>query len=534
MQASKRPNIVLIMTDQHRADYLGCYGHKVLQTPHIDSIASQGVRLDRFYVASPVCMPNRASLMTGRMPSVHGVRMNGISLSFENVTFAEALKDSGYRTAMIGKSHLQNFTGSNPTMKRSYRFPEHRKLSKALDEAKRNHLDSERYRQEDPTRWTEDFSVEKPYYGFEHVELAPAHGDALAGDHKLWVLQQEPNALSLIGAENQLSHDYICPQAVRTALPPELYSTNYVAERSVAYLRKQKSVNGEQPFFLKVSFPDPHHPFNPPGHYWDMYKPEEMEVPASFRDQHWTPPPHIQSLIEERESDQANLKGMTAIACNEREALEARALTCGMISCVDDAVGRILGALKESGLDESTVVIFTADHGEHLGDHGLLFKGAAHYQSILRVPFIWRDPDVERKGVKVSDVASTIDIATTILDRAGVEPFNGIQGKSLMQAIHGEVSDEESSALIQYEHQKYDSALNGTPKIHTLVTDRWRITLLLDQSWGELYDLRNDPNELHNRWDDNEVKSVKWALIERLLRKELDYIEKSPLPAARA
>ena len=115
---SKRPNFLLFITDQQRADFLGCYGHPVLRTPHIDSIAARGTAFDKFYVASPVCMPNRASLMTGRMPSVHGVRSNGIPLTMNAVTFVDLLRDAGYRTALIGKSHLQNFTPWPPVIKR--------------------------------------------------------------------------------------------------------------------------------------------------------------------------------------------------------------------------------------------------------------------------------------------------------------------------------------------------------------------------------------------------------------------------------
>src|SRR3990172_1470773 len=114
---STQPNFILFITDQHRADHLGCYGHPVLRTPHIDRIAASGVAMDRFHVASPVCMPNRASLMTGRMPSVHGVRSNGIPLSLDAVTFVNLLRDAGYATALIGKGHLQNFTGRAPYAK---------------------------------------------------------------------------------------------------------------------------------------------------------------------------------------------------------------------------------------------------------------------------------------------------------------------------------------------------------------------------------------------------------------------------------
>ena len=115
---SERPNFVLFITDQHRADYLSCYGHPVLKTPHVDSIAARGVSFDRFYVATPVCMPNRATLMTGRMPSVHGVRSNGMPLSLRANTFVDALRAGGYATALVGKSHLQNFTGFPPIQKR--------------------------------------------------------------------------------------------------------------------------------------------------------------------------------------------------------------------------------------------------------------------------------------------------------------------------------------------------------------------------------------------------------------------------------
>ncbi len=110
----KRPSFVLFITDQQRADYLGCYGHPVLRTPNIDSLAANGICYDRFHVASPVCMPNRSSLMTGRMPSAHGVRLNGIPLALESVTFVDLLRAAGYRTGLVGKSHLQNFSGQPP------------------------------------------------------------------------------------------------------------------------------------------------------------------------------------------------------------------------------------------------------------------------------------------------------------------------------------------------------------------------------------------------------------------------------------
>src|SRR5436309_1367205 len=139
---SKFPSFILFITDQQRADFLGCYGHPVLRTPHIDSIATKGTLFSRFYVASPVCMPNRASLMTGRMPSVHGVRSNGIPLSMQAVTFVELLRNAGYRTALVGKSHLQNFTAWPPLIKRPPPRPDYHEPAPHLRQAVRWNLDT--------------------------------------------------------------------------------------------------------------------------------------------------------------------------------------------------------------------------------------------------------------------------------------------------------------------------------------------------------------------------------------------------------
>ena len=124
------------------------------------------------------------------------------------------------------------------------------------------------------------------------------HGDTVTGDYTRWLLAREPKALSLLGPENALPHDYVCPQAHRTRIPAELYSTAYIAERAAAYLGEH--AGDDEPFFLMVSFPDPHHPFNPPGKYWDMYRPEQFAVPEAFRRNDWTPPAHVQAVIDAR------------------------------------------------------------------------------------------------------------------------------------------------------------------------------------------------------------------------------------------
>ncbi|MEM9442532.1 MAG: sulfatase-like hydrolase/transferase, partial [Pseudomonadota bacterium] len=184
---SKRPNFLFIITDQHRADHLGCYGNSFVRTPHIDSIAAKGRRFDRFYVANPICMPNRASIMTGRMCSVHGARHNGIPLSRDHTTFVELLRDAGYATGLIGKSHLQSFTGLPATNvfqpEKGLHTP-----SPGLRDAHKNNRHSADYDLEVVGKWDRPLAerIEGDFYGFEHVEIAADHADHASGDYLLW------------------------------------------------------------------------------------------------------------------------------------------------------------------------------------------------------------------------------------------------------------------------------------------------------------------------------------------------------------
>jgi arylsulfatase A-like enzyme len=530
----RRPNFILFINDQHRYDYLACNGHPVVRTPNIDAIAARGVSFDRFYVASPVCMPNRATLMTGRMPSVHGVRFNGTPLSRQAVTFVDLLAGAGYQTALVGKSHLQCFTGVEPTLKfppvpEGFHAP-----SADLREAIRSPLYGAEYQEEVPGFWSqENPEMTLPFYGFQHVELVRGHGDGVGGHYEKWLLSREPNARALIGEKNQLPHDYSCPQAVRTALPPELYHTTYIGERAEAWLAEHARAD-EAPFFLMVSFPDPHHPFNPPGKYWDMYAPDQFPVPEAFIRNDWVPPPHVKGVWDEREAGAAQLKGMNTISVSAREAQEAQALTCGMITMIDDTIGRVLQALEASGQANETVLLFTTDHGDHLGDHRLMLKGAEMYQGIVHVPFIWADPSATEHGTRTGALATTMDISATILDRARVAPYVGLQGQSLLPAISGDPRAGRDAAFIQYDHQKEAPGLNIPPRVHTLIDGRYRITVFDGVSWGELYDLEADRGEFQNLWQDAAAASTKARLMEMLLRTEIAHMDTVPMPTNRA
>jgi len=237
----ERSSYILFITDQQRYDHLGCNGHPVLRTPNIDAMAAEGVSHDRFYVASPVCMPNRASLMTCRMPSSHGTRSLGIPLDHDNVTFVELLANAGYDTCLIGKSHLQNVSDFDIQIEPT----KHRKGFAAppddLNVATRSDLDNDTYQYERQAYWDKtDPKVPIPFYGFKEYFAVMRHGFNTGGSHLEWVKKNAPETLALRGRDKQFDHDFTVPQAIRTKVPEEHYSTTYIADRAVEWLEARR------------------------------------------------------------------------------------------------------------------------------------------------------------------------------------------------------------------------------------------------------------------------------------------------------
>jgi arylsulfatase A-like enzyme len=530
-----RPNFIFFITDQHRVDYLGCYGHPVLKTPSIDSIAARGTRFSRFYVATPVCMPNRATLMTGRMPSVHGVRSNGSPLSLKSNTFVDALRSAGYATALVGKSHLQNFSAFPAILKRPPARPGDQALDADFAEARKPVATDGPYDQEHPKRWEagREFDMALPFYGFEHVDLCTGHGDEVGGHYYVWLKSHRADADALRDRKNQLPHDYVCPQAFRTPIPEELYPTAYIAEKTCDWLDQYAANDRGKPFFLMASFPDPHHPFTPPGRYWSMYRPQDMALPASFDHGNRPLARPVAWALAQREQGKAVVTEQAAFSVDERETREAMALSCGMIGMIDDAVGRVLACLAARGLDNDTIVVFTTDHGDFLGDHRLMLKGPAHFDGITHVPFIWAEPG-SRPARSTDVLGGTLDIAATILDRAHVQPYNGIQGESLLPAIAGNGAVNRDSMVIEDDQQRAVLGYQAPPRLRTIITRRWRMTIAHADPWGELYDLENDPHEMDNLFEDPAHRAVRGELMEKLAYRQMELAERSPLPMGRA
>ena len=512
---TKQPNFLFFIADQLRADWLGCAGHPVVKTPNIDAIAAQGTRFTDFHVALPVCMPNRASLMTGRMPSVHGLRHNGCTLSRRANTFVDVLAAGGYRTASIGKSHLQPFTDHPPLRKEAH-------VDRLIQEAWKP--DPQPYLAEEPATFAGDTSdFETPYYGFQHVDMVTGHGDQCGGHYGQWFRKTHPDWQDLYDPAHEIPHDYTCPQAYRTPVPEESYPTAWIADRAIDYV--QANAAQDDPFFAFVSFPDPHHPFNPPGKYWDMYDPDDFAVDLPY-DAHQNPTPPMRAISAMYEAGETPQIPQMAFRANDTHVKQAMALTAGMITMIDDHIGRVIQALKDSGQYDNTVIIFTSDHGDFMGDFNLMLKGPLQLNSITNVPMIWSDPAC-RAARTTPTLGSTIDLSASILDRAGLAPYNGIQGHSFLPSLDGQ-TPHRTEVFIEHNDGGARTGFKHPARARTLRTADWRFTSYSGEGWGELYDLKADPHETHNLWDDPTHAAQKAELALRLIDQMAHQTDESP------
>ncbi len=208
------------------------------------------------------------------------------------------------------------------------------------------------------------------------------------------------------------------------------------------------------------------------------------------------------------------------------------ALTCGMIAMIDDAIGAVLEELRKSGHFDDTVVIFNSDHGDYLGDFNLLLKGALPLKSITNVPFIWSDPAGPGASVRHA-LASTADLAPTIIERAGLKPYWGIQGKSLVPAIRDDTRPHDQ-ILIEFQDGAPRLGFAEPAFVRSLITETHRLTLYKGETWGELYDLVKDPDETFNLWGEPSEATTRARLTERLVHAMMDAVDQSPRAVRRA
>jgi arylsulfatase A-like enzyme len=481
--AVRRPNVLLLMTDQQRADALSCDGNPAIRTPHLDQLAREGVRCASAYVQNPICMPSRATLFTGRYPRSHRVRTNGVSLPREELTLADVLNASGYRTAAFGKLHFM----PSGDAARSGRYEANATWA---DPALAAGLDD----------WS------GPYYGFQTVKLAIGHNGP-GGHYGQWLRREHPEALRLFSKECALQRPSGAPQSWKSALPEALHASTWVADETIDFLRRTSaSAAGNQrrappPFFVVCSFPDPHHPFCPPAPWCNRYDPAAMPLPVQRTGELAQAPPHFAEHARGAWSRRGPVRPAYPNGVAEAHLREIIAHYYSMVSLLDHNVGRVLDALDALGLAEQTLVVFTSDHGELLGDHGLLFKGPFLYEGLVRVPLLWRLPGRIARGQVLHHLVGHVDVVPTVLDLLEVETPLGIQGQSLASLLAGHESAR-AAGLRPWVLTEYHTGYEPDLALKQLHTGRYKLTYYGRERFGELYDLEDDPHEFVNRFRD--------------------------------
>lgn len=503
--ADRRPNILVFITDQQRYDHLGCTGNQMLRTPNVDSIADRGVQFQRHYVSNPVCQPARATLLTGRTPRGHGVRTNGIPLNPDVPTITQALLDAGYQTHSSGKLHLQNFftpSGLTPDLPNDQIDPQ---------------TDMERRDLWCAGRITK---LPSPYYGFKSTDYLGFHGNGTFGEYLNWLTDEHPSAVPLLSPDNPRVPPTGAEQSWKSALPAELHYTSWTADRAIEFLHNRQQ--DEDPFFLWCSFSDPHHPYGPPAPYDSLYDPATVPMPVRRESELDDLAPFFRQIYEN--DLQVSGRG-TATRVSDEHIREIIAHTYGMVALIDDNVGKVMAALEQENLREHTIVVFMSDHGDMLGDHWLLNKGPFHFEGLIHVPLIWSWPGHFAEGAKIDTLVSHLDFAPTVLDVCGVKIPEGRvppepeapsapppwPGHSLTPILYATGALDRDAVVVEN-----DEDYLGL-RLRTLVTDRWKVTIYAGQSFGELFDLVDDPGEVRNRWDDPDYRNVRDELCLRLL-----------------
>ncbi|MHC4982367.1 MAG: sulfatase-like hydrolase/transferase, partial [Planctomycetota bacterium] len=401
------PNILLITSDQQHYSTLGAVNEKI-KTAALDRLCGEGTRFDRAYCPNPTCTPTRASIITGMYPSQHGAWSLGTKL-FEDVpTVGQVLGEAGYLTALIGKAHFQPLA-SRPGVESVECQP----ILRDLDFWRNFH---------------------GPWYGFQHVETARMHGDeSHVGQHYAIWLEDK-------GLKNW--RDYFRPRPRRPdgrrktapyflrdnrhwSLPEELHYSRWTAERTVAQI--ERAAGEGRPFFIWSSFHDPHPPYIVPEPWASMYDPDEMPAGGITEGEHDKNPLHFRKTQEADPEYWQGARGGEAIHGGHSHLRDPDELkkdvACyyGMVSLMDQQIGRIIEALGGQSIAEETLVVFTSDHGHFLGQHGLIAKAIHHYEDLLRVPYIVRWPGRVRVGKVSQAIQNLVDLAPTFLTAAGLE-----------------------------------------------------------------------------------------------------------------
>jgi arylsulfatase len=433
--------VLFITADQQRRDSLPVYGLDFVQAPNLERIAREGAAFDRAYTPAPLCQPARAAILTGLSPHVHGVLDNHVWFTPPVRSWVPDVTAAGYRTAAIGKMHF--YPWDDP----------HGFADRISAEDKRHY-----YRRDDYTLWLEARGHERI-----HPPSMPGYHEGMG--------------------------------ATASNLPEALHLDTYIGDRGAEWLR----ANASEPFFAWVSFNSPHDPYDPPAELADLYLDAPIPTPfGSVKDLQTRP-------ADQRKAFNGTLTNplfqMDYSSLTPEQIRRIRAYYYAEITHVDRQVGKLLAALEEAGVLDETLIIFSSDHGDALGDHGLIFKNY-FYESMVRVPLLARGPGVTPGG-RSTALVDTTDIAATILTHLGLPLPSPCQSRPL-QPVLADPALDHRDAVFSYVD---DRAM--------VRTDGWKLGQYGDGD-GELYDMVNDPTELRNLYHEPAYREIRAELMARL------------------
>jgi arylsulfatase A-like enzyme len=461
-----RPNILWYCTDQQRWDTIGALTQPQIRTPQLDALAASGVAFLNAYAQSPICTPARASFLTGRYPASHHVYRNGNAYfppgeKLVTKLFAEA----GYDCGLVGKLHLSA--------------------------AKRFEV-----RPDDGYR---------AFWWSHHPTPDAARGH----DYETWLRHEKKvDPIELYAPIN-----YFCGPGV----PADLHQTTWCSEMAIRFVSEQR----DGPWLLSVNPFDPHAPFDAPPEYLAKVDPAKLDLPL-FREHDLerqkafvdidqqtkvAQDPRIRRVVKPVPAGDHD--SIASAPPRDYDALEVKANYYAMIMLIDDQLRRIVDALRATGQLENTIIVYMSDHGELLGDHGLILKGCRFFEGLVRVPLIFSWPGHFASGLASDGLVETLDVAPTLLAAAGLPVPEAMQGRSLLPILEGQADPGRHKPHVISEY--FDSVGGQPDQTHgTMVCDgRWKSVVYHGHAIGELYDLASDPGEFDNLWDDPAARDLK-------------------------
>lgn len=477
----KYPNIIIIETDQQRADLTRREGFLLDVTPFVDSLARNGVWFSKAYCAAPASVPSRTSMLTGRYPSSTRVRSNhNIIDAWFQYDLKDVLKHCGYRTALVGKNHCY---------------------------LKKEDLDG--------------------FFEFGHQNSYDANTDPEKKKYDDFM---------------QTLNMHFSPDP--SPFPVKMTYPFRIVSKSIEWT----AIEDNRPFFLWMSFPEPHNPYQVPEPYYDMFPPGRLPPlragiealslkPYSYERQH--------ELSEMAFSDVGKL------------IPRIRSNYLGMLSLIDDQIRRFVKALQRNGILENTLIVIVSDHGDYAGEYGLIRKGAGTPEVLMRIPMVWYGKGISTKSGPAEAHVSNVDIFPTFCEVVGVDIPEGVQGRSLWPILTGNPYPEEEFSAAYAEQgfggeaytatdtlNPYEEGAVGPGKFDELNTwtqsssrrmlrmDDWKLEYDMDGN-GSLFYLKDDPSEIRDLWNKPEYKDHQETLIKELLRRTIRYQDDFPYPRRR-